>query len=69
MLSDCPGLFLYNGIMPWTPESFSKHNRSLTPKGKRMASKIANSVLRKTGNDALAIREANGVVKKRGLKK
>ena len=50
--------------MPWTPASFkSKHNKGLSPTKAKKASKIANAVLEKTGNDAMAIRIANAKVK------
>lgn len=53
--------------MPWTPRSFAeRHNKHLKGKGARMASKIADDVLAKTGDEGKAIRIANGVVKKRG---
>jgi hypothetical protein len=51
--------------MPWTPEDASKKtHRAKTAKQRREWAHIANGVLAKTGNDALAIREANGVLAK-----
>ena len=41
----------------------------MRPTAKRQWTKVANGVLAKTGNEGLAIREANGVVKKRKKKK
>lgn len=52
--------------MPWTPsEAKSKTKRARTPKQQRKWAFIADSVLAHTGNDALAIREANGVLKRK----
>lgn len=53
--------------MPWKPsDAPSKTKKAKTPKQRRMWRDIANSVLAKTGSDSDAIREANGVIKKRG---
>lgn len=58
--------------MPWTPsDGPSRHTKKAkTPKLKRQWSDVANSVLAKTGDEARAVREANGVIKraKRGKK-
>jgi uncharacterized protein YdaT len=51
--------------MPWTAQSFTKHNKNLSASDKVKAAKIANSVLKKSGNDASAIRIANAAVKRR----
>lgn len=53
--------------MPWSPsDGPSRHTKKAdTPSSKRQWSKVANSVLAKTGNEGLAVREANGVVKRR----
>jgi hypothetical protein len=52
--------------MPWTPEEFkSKHNHGLSKQESKQAAAVANNVLERTGDDAQAIRTANGVVKKR----
>jgi uncharacterized protein YdaT len=46
--------------MPWTGESFrSKHNKKLSAEQAREAAKIANAILRDTGDEAKAIRIAN----------
>jgi hypothetical protein len=51
--------------MPWTSREAKKHDRKAnTPKKRRMWSHVANSVLKRTGSDAAAVRAANGVVKK-----
>jgi len=52
--------------MPWTAKDASrKTKKAKSPKAKRQWSAVANSVLKRTGDDALAIREANAVVKRR----
>lgn len=52
--------------MPWKPsDASSKTKKAKTPKDRRQWRDIANSVLAKTGDDATAIRTANGVLKKR----
>lgn len=53
--------------MPWTPKEASKHTKKAdTAKEKKQWSKVANKVLKSTGDDAKAIRIANASVKKRG---
>ena len=48
--------------MPWTPEEFrKKHNKALSFEGAKIAARIANQVLAKTGDEGRAIREANAV--------
>ena len=57
---------LEEGVVPWTPSQASKHTKKAkSPRDKRQWRDIANSVLAKTGDDATAIRTANGVIKKR----
>jgi uncharacterized protein YdaT len=52
--------------MPWTGESFrSKHNKKLSPAQAREAARIANEILRDTGDEAKAIRIANYEVGKK----
>jgi uncharacterized protein YdaT len=52
--------------MPWTGESFrSKHNKELSAEEARAAAKIANAILRETGDEAKAIRIANYEVGKK----
>jgi hypothetical protein len=49
--------------MPWTPRDAYRHTKSAsTPEKQRQWAHIANSALERTGDEALAIREANGVV-------
>lgn len=51
--------------MPWSPSDASaKTNKADTPKKRRQWRDVANGVLKRTGNEALAIREANGVLKR-----
>ena len=56
--------------MPWTAGSFKKkHNKGLTGAQAKRAASTANAVLRKTGDDAQAIRIANSVAKKKRASK
>lgn len=56
--------------MPWTPrQAKSKTKKAKTPKLQRMWRDVANSALKRTGNEATAIKMANGVVKRRGRRK
>ena len=51
--------------MPWTPsDARSKDRKADTPKKKREWSDIANSVLKRTGDEGRAVRSANGVLRK-----
>lgn len=46
--------------MPWSAQSFkSKHNHKLTDKQASAASQQANAILKKTGDEGLAIAVAN----------
>ena len=52
--------------MPWTPKSAKRHTKKAkSPKAKRQWSKVANRVLKSTGNEGRAVRAANAAVKKR----
>jgi len=52
--------------MPWNANDANrKTKKAKSPKSKRQWSKVANSVLSKTGDEGRAIREANAVVKRR----
>ena len=56
--------------MPWKSSSARRHTRKArSAKAKRQWSKVANSVLRRTGDEGRAVRAANSVVKKRGSKR
>jgi uncharacterized protein YdaT len=51
--------------MPWDGKSFrTRHNKTLSPKKAGKAAKIANAILKKTGDEGKAIRIANSMVKK-----
>jgi uncharacterized protein YdaT len=51
--------------MPWDAKSFkTKHNKKLNPKKAGQAAKIANAILKETGDEGKAIRIANSKVKK-----
>jgi len=50
--------------MPWTPAEFKKkHNQSLTDAQAKIAARIANAILKESGDEAKAIRVANARVK------
>jgi hypothetical protein len=56
--------------MPWTGASFkSRHNQSLTMLQAKSAARQANAILKKTGDDGLAIRTANAAIKRKKGKK
>ena len=56
--------------MPWTARQVGKHNkRAKSAKRKRQWVEVANSVLKRTGDEGRAVREANGAVKKAQRKK
>ena len=49
--------------MPWTTRDAYRHTKKAsTPLLQRQWAHVANSALERTGDDALAIREANSVV-------
>lgn len=49
--------------MPWTPNDATRHTHlANTPKLRELWSRIANERLNATGDEALAIREANSVI-------
>jgi len=50
--------------MPWQPEDASRFtHKANTPKKREAWARVANSTLDRTGNEGLAVREANGVVR------
>ncbi len=52
--------------MPWTPSDAARKTRKASSaKKKRQWRDVANGVLKKTGNEGRAIREANAVVGRR----
>jgi uncharacterized protein YdaT len=51
--------------MPWTPRTFkNRHNKSLSPRKARIAAKVANATLKRTGSDKKAIIAGNVAAKK-----
>ena len=53
--------------MPWTSKDAKRHDKKATsPKRQRQWADVADSALRRTGDEGLAIREANGVIRKTG---
>ena len=56
--------------MPWTAAEATKHDRAAkSPKRKRQWAKTANTILKRTGDDARAIRGADSAVKKSQAKR
>jgi hypothetical protein len=56
--------------MPWKPSDASgKTKKASSPVAKRQWSDVANKILKATGNEASAIRQANAVVARRKKKK
>ena len=50
--------------MPWVPSDASRHTQQATsPKKQRRWRDVANGVLRATGDEGRAVREANAVIK------
>lgn len=45
--------------MPWTGSSFAKHNKSFSPQQDAHAARIANAVLKRSGDEGMAIAVAN----------
>lgn len=53
--------------MPWTAADAERHTHQLrSEKQKRVWADVANSVLKRTGNEGRAVRTANGVAKRGG---
>ena len=56
--------------MPWSPsDALQKTKTATTPKSKRQWSDVANSVLRRTGDEGRAVRTANGILKRAAERK
>lgn len=54
--------------MPWQPSDAAGHDKKAkSPTARRQWSDVANSILKKTGNEGQAVREANGVIARRGV--
>lgn len=56
--------------MPWTPKSFAtKHNKALSGAGAAEAASMANAILKRSGDEGMAIATANkkvGLMRKAG---
>lgn len=51
--------------MPWTSKDAAKHtHKAKSEKRKRQWSEVANSILKRTGDEGRAVRGANAAVKK-----
>lgn len=50
--------------MPWTAGDVSRHKKGLRPKEKKKWSKIANAVLKQSGDEVMAIKVANSRTRK-----
>lgn len=56
--------------MPWKPSDALRHTKKArSPKAKRQFAHVANSMLERTGDEGIAIRAANAVVRDRGKRK
>lgn len=56
--------------MPWTAADAHRHShKAKRGKSSRQWAEVANSVLKRTGDEGRAVRAANSVVKKRGKRK
>jgi len=56
--------------MPWTAKDApSKTRKARSKSAKRQWAHVADSVLAKTGDEARAVRTANGVIKRRARRK
>ena len=55
--------------MPWTGQTFKKHNKKLSTGQAKKAARIANAILKDTGDEGLAIRTANARISGRVRKK
>jgi hypothetical protein len=54
--------------VPWAPgDASGKTHKAKSPKAKRQWAKVANAILKKTGNEGQAVREANGVIAQRKM--
>ena len=51
--------------MPWSPsDATQKTKTATTPKRKRQWADVADSVLKRTGDEGRAVRTANGILKR-----
>lgn len=54
--------------MPWNSKTFKKHNKSLSAEQSGKAAEQANAILKKTGDEGMAIAVANKNAKKKSMK-
>jgi hypothetical protein len=55
--------------MPWSPKDALRHTKKATsPKAKRQFAKVANKVLKASGDEGKAVRIANAAVRNRRKK-
>jgi hypothetical protein len=45
--------------MPWTPETFRRHNKAASPHQLQIGAAVANDVLDRTGDDGKAVAAGN----------
>lgn len=50
--------------MPWDSKSFAKHNKSASPHQLTIAARVANAVLKKTGDEGRAVASGNAAINK-----
>ena len=56
--------------MPWSPsDATQKTKTATTPKRKRQWADVADSVLKRTGDEGRAVRTANGILKRAAERK
>ena len=48
--------------MPWNGKSFKKHNRKLSSSESTHAARIANAILKQSGDEGMAIATANKII-------
>jgi hypothetical protein len=53
--------------VPWNAETIKKHNRGLTGAKAEQTAKVANAILKETGDEGKALRIANWQAKRKKL--
>ncbi len=51
--------------MPWTGKGFKKHNKKLSGSEASHAARIANAVLKQSGDEGMAIATANKIMRRK----
>lgn len=51
--------------MPWTGKSFRKHNKKLKGSQATHAARIANAILRHSGDEGMAVATANRMMRRK----